>query len=90
MNYPKVIQTLLDHQFKALANLQAQRSYQLSQRSGLVAKRERSDVKDKEELLTFREREALEELDRILEALATAEQRIDRDIFVLRDMDKDV
>lgn len=88
VNYPKVIDTIIQRQYKALANLQAQRFQQLDKHKALIAKRERSDVKAAEgDLLTPSEKVGLEHLDSMLEALGTAALRIDRNVFVLRDLD---
>ncbi|KAK4702468.1 DNA-directed RNA polymerase III subunit RPC3, partial [Phenoliferia sp. Uapishka_3] len=88
VDYPKVVASLLDHQYKALANIQAQKMFQLQAYKGLVEKRERSDVRaDPEGLLTNADRENAARLDEKLEALTTAEMRIDRDIFVLKELD---
>ena len=87
VDYPKVVAALLDHLYKALANLQAQRSYQLHECRSLVEKRERSDVRLDPDLLTVADRTSAKILDDKLEAITTAEMRIDRDVFVLRELD---
>lgn len=88
VDYEKVVSALLDHQYKALANLQAQKEYQLKLAKALVEKRDRSDVRaERDKLLSKKDKENLEELDKILEALTVAEMRIDQDVFVLREMD---
>ncbi|KAL8292342.1 hypothetical protein RQP46_001808 [Phenoliferia psychrophenolica] len=88
VDYPKVVASLLDHLYKSLANVQAQKSYQLQEYRGLVEKRERSDVRlDPEGLLSQGDKENARRLDDKLEALTTAEMRIDRDLFVLKELD---
>lgn len=88
VDYPKVVASLLDHLYKALANIQAQKSYQLQANKGLVEKRERSDVRqDPDGLLTLADKKNARMLDEKLEALTTAEMRIDRDVFVLKELD---
>lgn len=88
VNYPKVIDTIIQRQYKALANLQAQRFFQLEKQKALIAKTERTDVKEAAgDLLTAADKVELEQLDGILEALGTAALRIDRNVFVLRDLD---
>ncbi|KAM0752921.1 hypothetical protein T439DRAFT_323536 [Meredithblackwellia eburnea MCA 4105] len=88
VDYNKVVASLLDHLYKALANLQAQRQHQLATNHGLVEKRERSDVReDPNRYLTSADKHNAKRLDEKLEAITTAEMRIDRDIFVLRDLD---
>jgi len=88
VHYEAVIDTLIAHHYKALANLQAQKKYQLEQRKGLVEKRERTDVReDPAKYLTKRDKEGLEELDKVLEALTVAEMRLDGDLSVLRGFD---
>ncbi|GAA6043271.1 hypothetical protein JCM8097_003026 [Rhodosporidiobolus ruineniae] len=87
VDFNKVTSSLVDHFYKALGNVQAQRQEQLEKRRGLVEKRERTDVRENEALLTARDRESIHELDQTLEALAVAEQRIDEQLFVLREFD---
>lgn len=88
VDYPKVVAALLDHQYKALSNLQAQKAFQLAANKGLVEKRERSDVRlDPDNLLSQADKDNGAALDTKLEALTVAEMRIDRDIFVLRELD---
>lgn len=87
VDYAKAVTTLTSHLYKALANLQAQKQYQLQLRSTLVQKRERSDVRADMSLLSAVDLAGLEELDRIMEALTVAEMRIDADLFVLRELE---
>lgn len=89
VDFNKVVTALIGHHYKALANVQAQRQHQLELRRGLVDKRERTDVRNDPGLLTKRDKEQLEELDKTLEALAVAEQRLDEQLFVLREFDPD-
>ncbi|BGP28188.1 RNA polymerase III subunit C82 [Rhodotorula toruloides] len=89
VDFNKVVTSLIAHHYKALANLQAQRQHQLEERRGLVDKRERTDVRENEALLTKRDQEAIAELDKTMEALAVAEQRLDEQLFVLREFDPD-
>ncbi|BGP52385.1 RNA polymerase III subunit C82 [Rhodotorula kratochvilovae] len=89
VDFNKVVTSLVAHHYKALANVQAQRQHQLRLRAGLVEKRERSDVRENDALLTKRDHEAIKELDQTLEALAVAEQRLDEQLFVLREFDPD-
>lgn len=55
----------------------------------MVEKRERTDVRENEALLSKRDVEMIFELDQTLEALAVGEQRIDEQLFVLRETDPD-
>ncbi|GAA5887165.1 hypothetical protein JCM6882_009470 [Rhodosporidiobolus microsporus] len=87
VDFNKVVTSLVSHHYKALANVQSQRQVQVEKRRALIEKRERTDVRENEELLTKRDREMLQELDQTLEALSVAEQRIDEQLFVLREMD---
>ncbi|GAA5820142.1 hypothetical protein JCM3770_005389 [Rhodotorula araucariae] len=89
VDFNKVVTALIAHHYKALANVQAQREHQLALRRGLVDKRERSDVRENDALLTKRDHEAIVELEQTLEALAVAEQRLDEQLFVLREFDPD-
>ncbi|GAA5898407.1 DNA-directed RNA polymerase III subunit C82 [Sporobolomyces salmoneus] len=89
VDFNRTVTSLIAHHYKALANIQAQRFEQLERKRGLVEKRERTDVRENEALLTNRDREDAEELDWKLEALATAEMRIDKQLFVLREFDPD-
>ncbi|KAI5481085.1 hypothetical protein MNV49_006271 [Pseudohyphozyma bogoriensis] len=84
VDYNKVVEALIDHQYKALANLQAQKSHQLGLRKALVEKRERSDVREDPKLLSKRDQEQIRELDDKLEALTVAEMRIDKDLFIMQ------
>jgi DNA-directed RNA polymerase III subunit RPC3 len=85
VDYPKVIQALLRHHYKALAAIQAQKDYQLGAKKALVEKRNKNRFDDSG--LTVSDRFQLKELEKVLEALTVGEMRIDQDIFVLRDMD---
>lgn len=87
VDFHKVLLTLLGHQYKALANLQAQKDYQLSQRKALVEKRERTDVRADPSLLGKRDVAAIAELDKVMEALTVAEMRIGAQCFVLSELD---
>lgn len=88
VDYDKVVQNLLDHQYKALANILAQKEHQLGLKKGLVTKRERLDVRENpEQYLTKADQVAIRNLDSILEALTVAEMRISRDVFVLKELD---
>lgn len=69
--------------------MQAQRQHQLELRRGLVDKMERTDVRKDDSLLTKRDQEGIVELEQTLEALAVAEQRLDEQLFVLREFDPD-
>ncbi|GAA6003872.1 DNA-directed RNA polymerase III subunit C82 [Rhodotorula paludigena] len=89
VDFNKVVTALVAHHYKALANVQAQRQHQLERRRGLVDKRERTDVRENDQLLSKRDQEAIVDLDQRLEALAVAEQRLDEQLFVLRDFDPD-
>jgi DNA-directed RNA polymerase III subunit RPC3 len=89
IDFNKVVTSLVGHHYKALANLQSQRAHQLEKKRGLVEKRERTDVRDNEALLSKRDIDSIAELDQTLEALAVGEQRIDQQLFVLRETDPD-
>lgn len=87
VNYDKVVEALLNHHYKALGNIQAQKRYQLDLKSAVVAKRNRPEVRaNPEECLTTSERYQLAQLDKVIEALTVGEMRLDKDVFVLRDM----
>lgn len=77
---PKLTQSLLLHLYKAMANVHAQKRYQLELKRGLVEKRERGRGAG----LTRADLEGLEKLETVLEALEVANQRIDRDVFLLK------
>jgi DNA-directed RNA polymerase III subunit RPC3 len=62
---------------------------QLERKKGLVEKRERTDVRENQSLLSRRDKEEGADLDWKMEALATAEMRIDKQLFVLREFDPD-
>ncbi|ORY66820.1 hypothetical protein BCR35DRAFT_354853 [Leucosporidium creatinivorum] len=87
VDFHKVLLSLLGHQYKALANLQAQKDFQLSQRKALVEKRERTDVRADPSLLGKRDVAAIAELDKVMEALTVAEMRIGAQCFVLSELD---
>ncbi|KAK4046913.1 RNA polymerase III subunit C82 [Microbotryomycetes sp. JL221] len=84
VNPRQTIQTLLDHHFKALSNLNSQRIQQLKLNQNLISKRNRLDVRnDPQGLLTTRDRLHIQTLDEIVEALSVAEFRIQKQVFVL-------
>lgn len=89
VDYTRVVTSLLGHLYKSLANLQAQKQYQLGLKSALVEKRERTDVRADSSLLSKRDREQIKELDTKMEALTVAEMRIDQQLFVLKELDPD-
>ncbi|GAA5876499.1 hypothetical protein JCM16303_003556 [Sporobolomyces ruberrimus] len=89
VDFNRTVTSLISHHYKALANVQAQRLEQLERKKGLVEKRERTDVRENQALLTRRDQEEGADLDWKMEALATAEMRIDRQLFVLREFDPD-
>ncbi|GAA5832261.1 hypothetical protein JCM5353_005685 [Sporobolomyces roseus] len=89
VDFNRTVTSLVSHHYKALANLQAQRLEQLEKKKGLVEKRERTDVREDQALLTRRDREEGADLDWKMEALATAEMRIDKQLFILREFDPD-
>lgn len=87
VDYDKVVHALLNHHYKALANIQVQRQHQLNLRATLVKKRNRPEVRANPTIyLTVSDRMQLKELDKVVVALTVAEMRIDEDLFVLRDM----
>lgn len=87
VDYHKVLLALLGHQYKALANLQAQKEHQLGLRKALVEKRERTDVRADPTLLGKRDKEAIRRLDQVMEALTVAEMRIGAQHFALEELD---
>ncbi|GAA5949208.1 hypothetical protein JCM3765_003331 [Sporobolomyces pararoseus] len=89
VDFNRTVTSLIAHHYKALANLQAQRLEQLERKKGLVEKRERTDVRENQSLLSRRDQEEGADLDWKMEALATAEMRIDKQLFVLREFDPD-
>lgn len=89
VDFNRTVTSLIAHHYKALANVQAQRSEQLERKKGLVEKRERTDVRENQALLSRRDQEESADLDWKMEALATAEMRIDKQLFVLREFDPD-
>ncbi|GAA6015845.1 hypothetical protein JCM11491_007206 [Sporobolomyces phaffii] len=89
VDFNRTVTSLISHHYKALANVQAQRLEQLDKKKGLVEKRERTDVRENQGLLSRRDQEEGADLDWKMEALATAEMRIDKQLFVLREFDPD-
>ncbi|GAA6064678.1 hypothetical protein JCM10212_006174 [Sporobolomyces blumeae] len=89
VDFNRTVTSLIAHHYKALANLEAQRAHQLELKKGLVEKRERTDVRENAALLSRRDREEGDDLDWKMEAIATAEMRLDRQLFVLREFDPD-
>lgn len=87
VSYSKVVSSLLQHHYKALANVQAQKAFQLELKKALVHKRDRTDVRADASLLSKADKEALKELDKKMEALTVAEMRIDKQVFVLAELD---
>ncbi|KDE03750.1 hypothetical protein MVLG_05755 [Microbotryum lychnidis-dioicae p1A1 Lamole] len=85
VDYPKVVRTLLDHQYKALANLQVQKTQLMERSSKVLEKSERTDVREDPKLMDSRDKQLLDDLDKLMEALIVAEMRIDCQVFVLKD-----
>jgi hypothetical protein len=87
VNFHRVVSTLLEHNYKALANLEAQNEHKLQTNATLVEKRDRRDVRDDPSLLHKRDKVLIARLDSELEALAVAEARIAAQVFVLKELD---
>ncbi|SCV67112.1 BQ2448_5758 [Microbotryum intermedium] len=85
VDYPKVVRTLLDHQYKALANLQVQKTQLMERSSKVLEKSERTDVREDPKLMDSRDKQLLDELEKLMEALIVAEMRIDSQVFILKD-----
>lgn len=82
--YDSVVEKAVAHHYKALANAESQKKYQVELRRTVVDKREKWRRDRKSVSMTSAEHEACRELDEALETLTVAQQRIDRDLFVLR------
>lgn len=87
VNYHRVVSTLLDHNYKALANLQAQKEHKLEENATIIDKRDRRDVRDDPTLLSKHDRALIAKMDGQLEALAVAEARIAAQVFVMSELD---
>ena len=76
---------LLDQLYKTLVQLSRRRLYEQSQRTLLLQKSERTDVReDAVGLLTDWERKELASLQSVQEAITVAETRVVRDVFLLQ------
>lgn len=87
VNFHRVVSNVLNHQYKALANLQAQKEFKLDTNKLIVEKRDRVDVRADPSLLNKYERELVDKLEREMEALTVAEMRIQAQVFVLSELD---
>jgi DNA-directed RNA polymerase III subunit RPC3 len=87
VDYSRVITSLLSHHYKALANLQVQRAKVLQDNAALLIKSDKTDSSGCKIPLTVKEQDQKALMKDVLLALATAEARIDRDVFILSELD---
>lgn len=80
---------LLEDIYRTLANIQQRKRVERDQRSRLLEKTERSDVKGNLQLLGDADRQRLEALKRITERLECAELRLDEVVMWLRDFSRE-
>ena len=80
---PQCYGMLLNLFYDALVNISVRREKEKADNRALIRKSERRDVRDNLELLDLADRNSLADLKWKLESLGVAQERIDRDIFVL-------
>lgn len=83
---PKCYQLLLHHLYESLVNLYVRREAEREKAKAVLRLSERNDVRENVELLGQSDRQSLENLEWRMESLGVAQERIDRDIFVLETM----
>lgn len=83
---PKCYQLLLHHLYEALVNLYVRREAEREKSKTVIRLSERTDVEEGITLLEGADKQALEDLVWRIESLGFAQERIDRDIFVLETM----
>jgi len=82
----KTYSVILISLYKTLGNILARKHAEADKVSSILDKRERSDVRGDESLLTRGEREALAEYSDKRERLSVLERRVEECVFVLRDL----
>jgi DNA-directed RNA polymerase III subunit RPC3 len=83
---PHCYRLLLNRLYEALVNLYVRREHEREQHKALLRRSERSDVRENIQLLDSADRQELDVFEWRLESLGVAQERIDRDIFVLETM----
>lgn len=78
--------TLLSIMYKTLVNLAERRQHEIEKRSAVLERANRTDVMEGTAKLSERDVKELEELDDILDKIATAEMRTELNVFILRDL----
>lgn len=85
MDLSKCKSWLLDQLYRTLIQLSRRRLYEEANKSSLLEKSERTDVReDAESLLTEWERNELQSLRSVQAAITVAEARVVQDIFILQ------
>jgi DNA-directed RNA polymerase III subunit RPC3 len=84
----KAFSTILGQVYKTLYNISVRRrsEREVLEVKAVLEKRERSDVRQDESLLTRLERELIREWEAKLEKLTTLEMRVDETLFILKDL----
>ena len=75
--------SLIARLYDASVNIAVRTEHEQTNNKALIRRSERSDVRDDPKLLESSDQQALEDLRWRLEVLGTAQERIDRDLFVL-------
>ncbi|KAG1749093.1 RNA polymerase III subunit RPC82-domain-containing protein [Suillus paluster] len=86
----KAYSALLGHLYKTLYNVGVRRQAEQEEPTvkAVLAKRERTDVAQDENLLSRMERDVLKEWETKREKLTVLEMRVEEAVFILRDLDK--
>lgn len=83
---PKCCQLLLHNLYETLVNLYVRRESERDNNKAILRRSERSDVRENIQLLDKADRQELEAFEWRMESLGIAQERVDRDIFVLETM----
>lgn len=83
---PKCYQLMLHHLYETLVNLYVRRESEREAKKDVLRLSERSDVRENLQLLDKSDQLELENFEWRMESLGIAQERVDRDIFVLETM----
>lgn len=88
MNQHKAFSTILGQVYKTLYNISMRRraEQEAPEVKAVLEKRERSDVRQDETLLTRLERELVREWEAKLQKVTALEMRVEETLFVLKDL----
>ncbi|KAI8074564.1 hypothetical protein BC940DRAFT_230913 [Gongronella butleri] len=81
----KCYEQLLTDVYRTIANLQQRKKHELNQRSALLQKLDREDVRKNFDLLSDHDKAQLDHMNKLIERLETSKTRLDTMIMILRD-----